>query len=115
MEHPRHTKANLHPTAPVLEAKQKQCTSAQKATDVVLIQEQVDKAAQKMAEEHAVIVNKIAKRLLLTTTTSQFSHAQDTPKNSQKTKPPTVAPTSLLRGAIDPPWNLVHAPTQYAD
>ena len=44
-----------------------------------------------------------AKCLLLTTTTSQFSHTQDTPKKLPKTKSPTVAPTSLLRGAIDPP------------
>ena len=60
MEHPRHTKANLHPSAPVLEAKQKRHTSVQKAADDALIKEQVDDVAQKKAEGHAAIVKKIA-------------------------------------------------------
>ena len=60
MERTRRTKANLHPAAPVLEAKQKQRTSVQKAADDALIKEQVDEAAWKKAKEHAPIVKKIA-------------------------------------------------------
>jgi hypothetical protein len=60
MERPRRAKANLHPAAPVLEARQKRRTPAQKAADDALVQEQVDEAARKKAEERAAIVKKIA-------------------------------------------------------